>query len=71
MTYELQHIISGKSQVRYGANIHAAVSYLRAGKAAGALDKADKRFKSKETEKLKQYIDKQILYFIDTVFYLK
>ena len=65
MTDELQNIISGKSPVRYGANIQAAISYLEASKATSALDKTDKHFKRKETERLKQYIDEQNLLIKD------
>ena len=61
MTDELQNIISGKSPVRYGTNIQAAISYLEASQASSALDKTDKHFKHKETERLKQYIDEQNL----------
>ena len=46
---ELQCIISGKSQVRYGSTIQAIAGYLRAGEEASTLDKSDKHFKSEET----------------------
>jgi hypothetical protein len=62
MTDELQRIISGKSEVRYGTNIFAAVSYLRASAQSSTLGEADKHFKRKETEILKQYIDNQQLW---------
>ncbi|GHT58663.1 hypothetical protein AGMMS50239_03630 [Bacteroidia bacterium] len=62
MNDELQCIISGKSQVRYGANIQAAAGYLTASENSGTLDKADKHFKHKETEKLKHYIENQNLW---------
>jgi len=65
MTYEIQRIISGKSQVRYGANIYAAISYLTGSAKSGALDKTDKLFKRKETERLKTYIDNQNLWIND------
>jgi len=56
MSDELQRIISGKSQVRYGANIQAIVGYLRAGEATSTLDKTDKHFKREETARLRTYI---------------
>ena len=65
MTYELQCIISGKSQVRYGTNIQAAISYLETSEASGSLDKTNKHFKREETEKLKHYIDSQKLWIKD------
>jgi len=59
MNNEIQRIISGKSQIRYGTNIQATIDYLRKGEKSGALDKTDKHFKCEETERLKQYIDNQ------------
>ncbi|MDR2691844.1 MAG: hypothetical protein LBB73_06040 [Dysgonamonadaceae bacterium] len=54
MNNDIQRIISGKSQVRYGANIHAAVNYLIGSAKSGALDQTDKHFKKEETERLKK-----------------
>ena len=65
MTNELQDIISGKSQVRYGTTIQAAICYLKASEASSSLDKTDKHFKREETKKLKQYIDAQNLWVKD------
>jgi hypothetical protein len=65
MNNEIQRVISGKSQVRYGANIQAAISYLTGSAKSGALDKTDKHFKREETEKLKKYIDTQNLWVKD------
>ena len=65
MTNELQCIISGKSQVRYGTNIQAAISYLKTSEASSTLDKTDKHFKCKETERLRLYIDTQNLWIKD------
>ncbi|MDR3194780.1 MAG: hypothetical protein LBT76_05765, partial [Tannerella sp.] len=58
---EIQYIISGKSQVRFGTNIRAAVGYLTGCEKSGAMDKTDKRFKQEETERLKKYIENQNL----------
>ena len=62
MSDELQRIISGKSQVRYGANIQTIISYLRASEGTSALDKSDKHFKREETARLKAYITSQNLW---------
>jgi hypothetical protein len=59
MNDEIQRIISGKSPVRYGTNIEAAIGYLGKGQKTGALDKTDKYFKREETERLKKYIENQ------------
>jgi hypothetical protein len=62
MNNEIQRIISGKSQVSYGTNIQAAISYLTGSAQSGALDKTDKHFKREETEKLRKYIENQNLF---------
>jgi hypothetical protein len=65
MRDEIQRIISGKSQVRFGANIQAAISYLTGSEKSGAMDKTEKHFKREETERLKKYIENQNLWTID------
>jgi len=65
MTNEIQCIISGKSQIRYGANIQAAISYLTGSQEPGSLDKTDKYFKRKETKRLREYIENQNLWIKD------
>lgn len=59
MNNEIQCIISGKSRVRHGANIQAAICYLTGSAKTSPLDKTDKRFKCEETERLKTYIENQ------------
>ena len=66
---ELQSIISGKSQVRYGANIQAAICYLTGSAKSSAMDKTDKLFKRQETEILKQFIKNQNLWIKDINLY--
>jgi hypothetical protein len=65
MNDEIQRIISGKSQVRSGTNIQAAIDYLRKSEKSSALDKTDKRFKREETERLKQSVENQNLWVQD------
>jgi len=65
MNNEIQRIISGESQVSYGTNIQAAISYLRTSEKSGALDKTSKHFKREETAKLKKYIDSRNLWVKD------
>ena len=65
MNDEIQGIISGESQIRFGTNIQAAINYLRTCKESGSLDKGDKYFKREETERLKQYINSQNLWIQD------
>ena len=65
MTNETQCIISGKSPVRYGANIQAAINYLRSSAKSSTMDKTDKHFKQQETKSLKQYINDKNLWIKD------
>ncbi len=46
--YELQLIISGTSQVKYGALIQAAASYLERSQSTSGLVKEDKYFKEQK-----------------------
>ena len=62
MPNELQCIISGESQVRYGANIQTIVRYLRAGEKTSTLVKTDKHFKREETARLRTCIDNRNLW---------
>jgi len=62
MNNEIQDVISGKSQVRHGTNIQAAINYLKTGERSSALDKTNKHFKREETERLKRYIENQNLW---------
>ena len=65
MNNGIQNVISGKSQVRHGANIQAAINYLRTCEKASTLDKTDKHFKREETESLKKYIRDKSLWIKD------
>ena len=78
---ELYDVISGKSQVRYGAVIQSITSYLGKSSQPGSKIENPKQFKEQEEEKLRVYIledlhdenvltRNNVLYFIDTVFYL-
>lgn len=48
MIDELQNIISGKSQVEYGATIQAVASYLGRSKGTGRMAKTSKQIKREE-----------------------
>ena len=65
MKYELQLIISGKSQVKYGAIIQAAACYLERSQGASDLVKESKYFKKQETDRLIQYAEENALWFSD------
>jgi hypothetical protein len=59
MKHELQNIISGKSQVRYGDAIQTVASYLRRGKRASGATKDNKQIKSEAATLIKQFCDKK------------
>ena len=66
MKYELQNIISGKSEVRHGDAIQAIADYLRRSKGSSCEAKDSKQIKREEAEIIKQYCNqnnfgKQIL----------
>ena len=55
---ELHNVISGKSQVRFGAAVQAIASYLNDSAQAGRNTSDEKQIKNQETEKLEIYISK-------------
>lgn len=64
LKYELQNVLSGKSQVRFGTIIQAVASYLRDGEKASSAIEDEKRFKSEETERLEDYITQNNFWII-------
>jgi hypothetical protein len=56
MKYELQNVISGKSEVIYGNAIQAVASYLKRSTGASKLVKESECFRKQETEILIEYI---------------
>jgi len=58
MKDELQNIISGKSQVRYGATIQAISSYLRKSKSSSGTFASSKQIKIEEATLIKQFCNK-------------
>lgn len=62
MNDEIQHILSGKSQVKHGSFIQTIISYLRRCEETSTLVKEDKHFKEKETKSLEKYIDDKNLW---------
>jgi hypothetical protein len=62
MKHELQNIISGKSQVKYGANIQAIASYLKNGERTGALAEKGIHFKRQEESLIEQFSSENSLW---------
>jgi hypothetical protein len=59
---ELHNIISGKSQVRYGATIQAVANHLRNGAQSGSKIENTKQIREQEKKKLEDYISQQSLW---------
>jgi len=57
MKHELQNIISGKSQVRYGDAIQEITSYLRRSKSTSSETKESKQIKCEEAKSIRQFCD--------------
>lgn len=64
MKHELQNILSGKSQVEFGATIQAVSSYLRKGKSSSEMAQGSIDFKKQEESYLEQFAYQN--YFIDS-----
>jgi len=56
LKYELQNVLSGKSQVRFGTISQTVACYLKDGEKTSSAIEDTKRFKSEETERLEDYI---------------
>ena len=65
MKYELQNIISGKSQIIHGATIQTTASYLERSQRTSTVDKESKFFREQETEYLREYITANNLWVLD------
>jgi hypothetical protein len=64
LKHELHNVISGKSQIRFGAIIQSIASYLNDGAQTGASIENQKYFKKQETERLENYISKKNLWIV-------
>jgi Serine/Threonine/Tyrosine Kinase found in polyvalent proteins len=64
--YELQYILSGKGEVKYGSTIQTIASYLRRSKETGGLASEEKSFKSKEKLNLINWINSNNFWY-DTI----
>ncbi len=53
---EIQHIISGKSEIRFGTAIQAVASYLTRSQTASPMAQEYKQSKQEETKRLIGYI---------------
>ncbi len=56
---ELYHIISGKSEVRFGATIQAVASHLSDGTQSSPKTQDTKQIREQETKKLENFVSKK------------
>ena len=57
MRDDIQHILSGKSQVKHHHLIQAACSYLKGSQGTSSMVKDQQQFKEEETKSLVQFAD--------------
>ena len=57
MTNEIQHILSGTSQVKHHHLIQTACSYLKGSQGASSMDKNQQQRKEEETKRLMQFVN--------------
>jgi hypothetical protein len=62
LKHELYNVLSGKSQVRFGAIIQSIASYLNDGTQTSAIIEDEKHFKKQETKRLENYISEKNLW---------
>ncbi|MCF8254025.1 MAG: hypothetical protein K9I36_06805 [Bacteroidia bacterium] len=65
---ELHHIISGKSQVRFGATIQTVASYLSDGTQTSPKAQDTKQIREQETKNLEKFISEKALWINDIDF---
>jgi hypothetical protein len=68
LKHELHHIISGKSQVSYGALIQTIASYLDNGSKSSDEIENSKQIREQETKKLESFVTEQNLWIKDIDF---
>jgi len=57
MTNEIQHILSGTSQVKHHHLIQTTCSYLKGSQGASSMDKNHQQRKEEETKRLMQFVN--------------
>ena len=62
LKHELHHVLSGKSQIRFGTAIQAIASYLDHGAQTSSTVKNEKHYKNQETKRLEKYISENSLW---------
>lgn len=65
---ELHNVLSGKSEVRYGAIIQSVSSYLNNCKKSGSNVENEKHYKEKESKELEKFISDNNLWIYNVDF---
>lgn len=60
LEHELHNVLSGKSEVRYGAVVQAIAGYLNDGSSSGSAIENSKHFKNQEEQRLRSFILKTV-----------
>lgn len=68
LKYELYDVLSGKSEVRFGAVVQTIAGYLNNGASPGAAIEDAKRFKEQEEQRLESFISDNNLWIADVDF---
>lgn len=56
---ELHNVLSGKSQIRFGAIIQSIASYLNDGEKTGTTIEGEKHYKKQEAKRLEEYVSEK------------
>jgi len=62
LKHELHNVLSGKSQIRFGAIIQSIASYLNDGTETSSIIEDEKHFKKQEAKRLESYISEKNLW---------
>ena len=62
LKHELHNVLSGKSQIRFGAIIQSIACYLNDGAQTSKIIEDEKHFKKQETKRLENYISEKNLW---------
>lgn len=65
MKDEIQRIVSGENQVKYGDIIQTIIRYLRRSQETSRVDKASKQFREEEERSLREFIEENHLWVTD------
>ena len=62
LKHELQNVLSGKSEIRFGRTVQSIACYLVDGQKTSKVAENEKHFKHQETKRLEEYISQEKLW---------